>query len=280
MNKTISILGCGWLGVALAKRLRGRSLQIKGSTTDPIKLPRLRDIGIIPFLLNFDPELNVQNQEMQIAWKNFIQTNLLIIAIPPKVKSKGESYHLRQVESLIANLSSLSPAILYISSTSVYGEHQGVVDESTDPCPTKASGKTLVAAEKKLRGAFPNKLTILRLGGLVGPERSASNFSERKRELLSSNQPINLIHQRDALGIIETIMERDIWGEVFNGVADGHISKKIFYQRQKKISETTIVETTTEVTAIAEEDCALNGKIVLNKKIKELLNYQFVHSFL
>ena len=40
-KQRISILGCGWLGLPLAKELLDRSFEVKGSTTSSNKLDQL-----------------------------------------------------------------------------------------------------------------------------------------------------------------------------------------------------------------------------------------------
>ena len=47
----ISILGCGWLGLPLAKALLEKGFSVKGSTTSVQKLPLLKNIGAAPFLI-------------------------------------------------------------------------------------------------------------------------------------------------------------------------------------------------------------------------------------
>ena len=50
--KKISILGCGWLGLPLAKSLIEKGFSIKGSTTSEEKLQVLQNAGIQPFLIS------------------------------------------------------------------------------------------------------------------------------------------------------------------------------------------------------------------------------------
>lgn len=45
----ISILGCGWLGLPLAKALIENGFSVKGSTTSTDKLTALENDGITPF---------------------------------------------------------------------------------------------------------------------------------------------------------------------------------------------------------------------------------------
>jgi 3-hydroxyisobutyrate dehydrogenase-like beta-hydroxyacid dehydrogenase len=47
----VSILGCGWLGLPLAKALVAENYTIKGSTTTPAKLDLLKEEDIEPFLI-------------------------------------------------------------------------------------------------------------------------------------------------------------------------------------------------------------------------------------
>ena len=52
----ISILGCGWLGLPLAKKLIEKKYSVNGSTTSEKKLSILKDAGINPFLVTLDSE--------------------------------------------------------------------------------------------------------------------------------------------------------------------------------------------------------------------------------
>ena len=50
----ISILGCGWLGLPLAKALLVKGFSVNGSTTSQEKLSILQNAGINPFLIQLD----------------------------------------------------------------------------------------------------------------------------------------------------------------------------------------------------------------------------------
>lgn len=49
----VSILGCGWLGFPLAKKLIEIGFEVKGSTTTENKLAVLKSNKIAPYLLSF-----------------------------------------------------------------------------------------------------------------------------------------------------------------------------------------------------------------------------------
>ena len=47
-RKKIAILGCGWLGLPLAKSLLSKGYKVKGSTTSESKLEILENAGVLP----------------------------------------------------------------------------------------------------------------------------------------------------------------------------------------------------------------------------------------
>lgn len=49
--KPISILGCGWLGLPLAKSLLEKGFSVKGSTTSIKKIALLEKFGIHPHIV-------------------------------------------------------------------------------------------------------------------------------------------------------------------------------------------------------------------------------------
>ena len=49
-KRKIAVLGCGWLGLPLAKKLHSIGHTIKGSTTTKEKLLRLESNVMIPFI--------------------------------------------------------------------------------------------------------------------------------------------------------------------------------------------------------------------------------------
>ena len=53
-NKQISIIGCGWLGLPLAKYLSNEGFVIKGSTTSSKKLELLKTHHIEGFLIHLN----------------------------------------------------------------------------------------------------------------------------------------------------------------------------------------------------------------------------------
>ena len=53
--KTVSILGCGWLGLAVGEHLVRKGFEVKGSVTSDQKKPKLEAVGIKPYTIRLLP---------------------------------------------------------------------------------------------------------------------------------------------------------------------------------------------------------------------------------
>ncbi|TFF33248.1 SDR family oxidoreductase [Mucilaginibacter psychrotolerans] len=219
---TISILGCGWYGLALAKALVADGIKVKGSTTSAEKLTILANEGITPFLVDLSDgsPLNA----------DFFEADILLIAIPPKARSGAGSEYVPKLQRVIDAIgkSTLKKVIL-ISSTGVYADLNGHVDEQTPPQPNTLSGQVLFGAEELFRQQTGFKTTIIRFGGLVGPGRDPARFFAGKKDIPNGLAPINLIHLDDCIGITKAIIAQDIFGITINAVAPHHPEKAEFY---------------------------------------------------
>ena len=191
--KKISILGCGWLGLPLAKKLIEKGNSIKGSTTSENKLSILEDAGINPFLVILsDPEASgeggLESESVSEAINDFLaESEILIIDIPPKLRTNTDSSRklfVEKIETLIPFIEkSTIKKVLFVSSTSVYGDQNDLIIEETIPNPETESGKQLLLAEAILQKNQNFETTILRFGGLIGEDRHPVKFLAGKENL-------------------------------------------------------------------------------------------------
>jgi nucleoside-diphosphate-sugar epimerase len=220
---TVSILGCGWFGLALAKALLLQDITVKGSTTSESKLAVLADAGIVPYLIRFDK--NNESFDPQ-----FFNCDLLVVSIPPQIKSAETADFLNKINSIISSISQTAVTqVIYISTTGVYSDRGLRVDEKTDAAPDTESGKLLLMAEKLFQDQSTFKTTIIRFGGLVGPDRHPGRFFAGKKGIANGKAPVNLIHQVDAVGIAMAIINGKYFGGVFNACSPNHPSRATFY---------------------------------------------------
>lgn len=261
-SKTISILGCGWLGFALAKHLLEAGYSVKGSTTAKKNLAQFKEEGIEPFYLVLDPELRGDNVD------DFFAADILVVNFPPERRDNIVEYHQVQIKALISEINK-SPVkkVIFASSTSVYPNLNRDVFEDEEAPPAKASGRALLAVERLFMACPDFKTTVLRFGGLIGYDRKPGRFLSGRKEVRNGDAPVNLIHRDDCVAIIHAVIENNVWGEVLNACADLHPLRKDYYISQaKKIG--------VEPPAFR-EGVDTDFKIVRSDKLKRLLSYKF-----
>ena len=259
----ISILGCGWLGLPLAKALLKNGFSLKGSTTSVDKLLVLKNLGIQEF------QIELSETKSQGEVDSFLENSkILIIDIPPKLRGISKENFVSKIKNLIPFIEkSAVENVLFISSTSVYGEDNLAVTEETKLNPDTESGKQLVQTEYLLQNNPKFKTTILRFGGLIGDDRHPIHFLAGKTNLENPNAPINLIHQDDCIGIILEILRQNSWNETFNAVTPYHPSRKEYYTQKAK--DLNLVPPTFNY------ENPILGKTILNTKVETILGYTF-----
>lgn len=261
--KQISILGCGWLGLPLAKSLLQKGFSVNGSTTSTEKLIVLKNSGISSF------EIILEGKTISGNIQEFLKgSETLIIDIPPKLRGNSKENFIEKMETLIPYIeNSTIKNVLFVSSTSVYAEDNSIVTEDTKPEPETEGGRQLLAVEQILFRNSHFKTTTLRFGGLIGEDRNPVRFLSGRKDIESPKAFINLIHQEDCIGIILKIIEKESWNETYNAVAPFHPSREDYYT-QKAV----------ELNLVAPEfnyEMPTFGKIILSNKVENSLEYTF-----
>lgn len=247
MKQQVSILGCGWLGLPLAKTLVQNGYQVLGSTTTPSKLSELESIGIRPFLI----DIHLMDQPNS---SSFFSSEILIIAIT----SKSLEDFQRLIDSIV-----VSPIkqVLFVSSTSVYPMCNGVVTEATKTLDTP-----LASIEQLFLSQNSFETSILRFGGLFGATRLPVNFI-RNKVVSHPEGYINFIHQEDGIAVILKMIQSSLWSPILNVCSDSHPKRRDFYMQQTQKAGIP--------TPVFDESTPCSYKIVDSQKLKTLLNYQF-----
>ena len=261
----ISILGCGWLGFPLAEKLIKNDFSVNGSTTSFDKLSVLENVGIRSF------QILISEDKIDGDMNLFLEdSDVLIIDFPPKLRGDNSENYVSKIKNLIPFIENSSvKKVLFVSSTSVYSDDNlmSEFDEKSKPQPDSESGKQLLEVENLLQNNSNFKTTIVRFGGLFGEDRHPIKFLAGRKNLENPDGPINLIHQKDCIGIIETIIKTDNWNEVFNAVAPFHPSRKDYYSQKATDLNLALPE--------FDESKSSIGKIIKSSKIDLLLNYKF-----
>ena len=265
--KKIAILGCGWLGIPLAKSFVRNGYLVNGSTTSFEKLIVLETEKINAF------QIALSANDVLGDIKAFLNNiEILIIDIPPKLRGIAHSNQkefVRKIENLIPFIEkSTVQKVVFVSSTSVYEEDNSEVTESTIPNPETESGKQLLEVETLLQNNNHFKTTVVRFGGLVGENRHPIHFLAGKKGIENPKAPINLIHQEDCIAIISKIVENEVWNETFNAVAPFHPSRVDYYTQKALDLNLPLPE--------FDFNKKSAGKTISSEKIENTLKYKFL----
>ncbi len=224
---------------------------VKASTTSESRLSELTSLKAEPFIIDIERlPSNIQT---------FLQSNVLIVNIPSK-NIDGFSSLIQEIEK------SETEKVLFVSSTSVYEDKNMTISESDGEESTLSP---LFTIENLFRNSTKFNTTIVRFGGLIGYSRNPGKFFSNGRLVHNPESNVNLIHRDDCIEIISKIVEQEVWGEVFNCCADTHPTKREFYTQAAKsigISPPAFVNSGPNT-----------FKIISNQKVKQILDYEFLH---
>lgn len=255
MNKKWGVVGCGWLGTELAKSLLESGHEVIGSTSTPNKIKFLQERGIKAHLLT------AEDFHKKLDWMK--ELDVLVLNVPPS--SFGESY----ADSMVGIATQIKEScnVIFVSSTSVYPNNNSTVDESSSINGEQRNGPVVSDAEKALENLLREKLTILRMSGLVGGERHPIRYMTG-REIKGARQPINLVHRDDCVGIIQKVVNQKFWGQKLNVCSSKHPTKEAYYKK-------AAVELNLKPPIFIENES--NWKIVSNLASREKLGYEYIY---
>jgi len=192
MSSTV-ICGCGYTGRALARKLAGRGQRVVGTTRRPEGVDAIARAGLEPLVWAAPQRLPLDDVSTVYA------------LFPPRGVDPDEA----------AEALSGAQRVVYVSSTSVYGDRQGgwVTDE-TETAPCNPWARSRVAAER----AFLNRgAIVVRAAGIYGSDRSIVQRlkASRLRNTGDPDRPVNLIHVDDLASILIAAAARGQPGDIY-----------------------------------------------------------------
>ena len=200
MNTLLS-LGHGYSAAALARVLISQGWRIIGTTRTPACMPAIAATGVEPLLWPADLTATLAQA-----------THILASAAPD---AAGDPFLQAAGRALAA-----APAqwVGYLSTTGVYGDHQGAwVDENTPLTPSSTRGEHRVLAENQwLQTGLP--VHVFRLAGIYGPGRGP--FEKVRdgtaRRLIKPGQIFSRIHVDDIAATLVASITRPAPGTAYN----------------------------------------------------------------
>jgi nucleoside-diphosphate-sugar epimerase len=199
--KTLLTLGHGYCADALAALLLPQGWRVIGTARSPARADELRRIGVDPLIYPCDLSPALASA-----------SHILISAAPD---AAGDIFLAQAGDAIRA---SRAAWVGYLSTTAVYGDHQGAwVDETTPPRPQSGRAAARVLAESQwLATGLP--VHIFRLAGIYGPGRGP--FQKIRdgsaRQIIKKNQVFSRIHVDDIAQVLAASIARPKPGAVYN----------------------------------------------------------------
>jgi len=213
------IIGCGNTGQLVTQRLQQQGLHIKATSHSGGSTIQLEQLGIEVFPADLDDPSSLRDLTLDHA-------DIFYFA-PPAAKDEKD----HRMSSFLASLNLSAPPrrIVYISTTGVYGDHDGAwITEKTPTKPNNARSKRRLDAENQIRDFCGNHVTeymILRVAGIYDSkklplDRINAGLKVLKADIAPSS---NRIHGDDLANICIAAMQSKHHDEIFN-IADGNPS--------------------------------------------------------
>ncbi|MBD2722742.1 Rossmann-fold NAD(P)-binding domain-containing protein [Hymenobacter armeniacus] len=265
-HPTVLVLGCGWLGLALARALAAAGHVVLGTTTTPENLAGMEAAGIQSHLLSLGADFNAPAEALLLRLLG--AADVLVLNVPPRAAPAGAYPSLlRPVHRAVAAAGTRH--VLFVSSTSVYPNEPRLMREA-DALSTRDAASDVLRAEGHFVPRYGQwKSTVVRLGGLMGPDRAPGRFLAGRRDLEQGNAPVNLVHLTDVVGVLSAIIRHGVWGHTFNVCAEQHPTRRDFYPaaaRYLKLEAPTF-----------KDEKGVSGKTIDSSLVRSLVPYTFQH---
>ena len=261
---SVGIIGCGWLGAALAGKLIAHGHTVIGTSRTPDKVKELAQAKIIGEQLDLPLSTNSHAESLAV-----FHCNTLVISITPGIR-QGRKDYADNVREIVANAQRNGVEhVILLNTTAIYNGLNGYVDELSELKLEDPKVKLLRQAEHYVEN-YCGRHTIFRLSGLVGPNRHPGRFYSSDKKLSEPNAFVNLIHQLDVIDFLfEFIIQNKPTG-IFNASSSMEVSKGHFY----KVAAHALGNTATRSESSPSKE---SGKLIVSDKLRANLDSPFIY---
>ena len=231
MSGGFGIVGCGYVGSAVAAHFRLQGHEVVGTTTNPERLAELCDLVDHPRIYRAgDP----------MADASFLEhLDGVLIAMAPTTatfeEDQYEKVYGQAVPALVDALrqrQSRNPLhVSYLSSAGVYGDQSGAIcNELTPPDCSNTANALLASAETAVLSLndASTQACVLRLGGIYGPGKDIPSYirSAAGQSVPKNGNHINAwIHLHDIIRGVDFAFEKRLQG-IYNLVDDLQFTRR------------------------------------------------------
>ena len=216
MHQDVLIVGCGDIGLRVARILQTSSCEVTGLTRAAKGAERLRRARVEPVIGDLDDAESLA--ELPTGGK-------LVFYLAPPPGGGPVDGRMRNFCAAVGG-EKVPGKVVYMSTSGVYGDCGGArVTEETPVNPQTSRAQRRVDAEMTLlEWGRANKVpvVILRVTGIYGPGRLPLARLQQGHPVLNEKEspPTNRIHADDLAAVCVAAAEKAADGEIFN-VSDG-----------------------------------------------------------
>ncbi len=215
----IAIIGCGYVGTAIARRWSQEGHTVTATTTTPSRLKELEAVakrGVV-----------IKGNDVDALQEILPGQEVVLLSLGDRSRTKYKETYLETAKTLVEILKQAPTVkqVIYTSSYSVYGNQGGNwADENSEVMPGNDNDKILYETERALLAAITpqQRVCVFRLGGIYGPGRSLEKIFS---PLAGITRPgaggyfTNWSHLDDIVGALEFARAKELQG-VYNLVSD------------------------------------------------------------
>lgn len=199
-SKRILIAGCGDLGTGVAEHFVMKGDQVYGIRRSGTEFPN-KVHGVTGRLTDLPNEA-------------LPEVDLIVLIMTPSERSAAgyRAAYYDTAKRLVQRYHGAQTPILFVSSTSVYGQNEGQwIEQDSQPSGIKETAKILLETEQLLAQALPS--VALRCSGIYGPKRYRMLDKVMAGEEWQTNSWTNRVHRHDVVRALCHLAEKTLNGE-------------------------------------------------------------------
>ncbi|WP_198000050.1 SDR family oxidoreductase [Gimesia alba] len=285
------IIGCGYVGLSVAQKWLEQGHAVSALTRSETHAHEFEKRGIRPMMGDI-------TQPDSLKGLPESETVLYAVGFDRSAEKSRREIYVEGLDHVLTEIKPRTQKIIYLSSTSVYGQSAGEWVDETSVCePERENGQICLDAEQMFEqhGLLPNgaqretaTAVILRLAGIYGPGRLLARMQQIKASEPLTGRPdawLNLIHVTD---IVNTILkcDTDIHLESHYLVSDSRpITRQEYYETLARLIKAPLPQFAEEAPGqpalksqrmhSTERAAGLN-KRCCNKRLREELGVELV----
>jgi len=269
------IVGCGYVGIPLGAQLASLGHEVYGLRRNISSRVQLTSTGIIPMFADITRPETLPRISARFDWV------VLCTASSGGGPDDYRRVYLEGARNVVDWLAETPPkALVYTSSTSVYGQVDGSeVDETSPTQPAASTAQILIEAEGYLlnqsrKGRMPS--VVMRLAGIYGPERGywLKQFIKGEAAIDGvGDRYLNMIHRDDVIGVVVKALEAALPGQIFNVADDEPATQLDLFQWMSRRLQRPLPPRSDDVPQLGRKR-GFTNKRVLNAKLKSQLQYR------